>query len=194
MLQYFNRTYLPFSAPFSNEVFDGSESGKDSDYQQNRDQISAGWFKVEDPESEIVALSWCIGSVPGSCDQMLNTQIDVNATKMSTFLHQPAENGKRYYVTMTAVNGAGLNTTMESDGVTIDYTPPSAGKVVVGQDSAMDYIKNGDTIHAHFSGFEDAVSGIKSYQFALCEKRNTSSCPLEFVNIGLQTNITLSGL
>ena len=95
---------------------------------------------------------------------------------------------------MTAVNGAGLSTTMVSDGIIIDYTSPSPGMVVAGQNNSTGYIRDGDTIHAHWSGFEDTVSGINSYQFALCEKQNISSCVLEFANIGLQTNITLSGL
>ena len=180
-------------AAFPNEVFDGSKNGKDIDYQQDRDQLSASWFKIEDPESDIVTLSWCIGTTPGSCNQIQKTIIDVTSTKISTVLPQPAKDGDKYYVTVTAVNGAGLSTTMVSDGVTIDYTSPSPGVIIVGQDESMDYIRNGEPIYAHWSGFEDTVSGIMSYQFALCEMKNRSSCALEFTSIGLQTNITLSG-
>ena len=181
-------------APFLTEIFDGSESGLDSDYQKNRDQLSASWFKVEDPESEIVTLSWCIGSEPGSCDEIQKTPIDVNSTKMSAFLQQSAANENKYYVTVTAVNSAGLSATMISDGVTIDHTSPVAGMVVAGQNNRTDYINNDDTIYAYWSGFEDTASGIKSYEFALCEKKNASVCPLEFKDIGLQTNVTLTGL
>ena len=141
-----------------------------------------------------MTLSWCIGSVPGSCDQIQNTLIDISATKISAFLQQPARDGNKYYVTLTAVNSAGLSTAMVSDGVTIDYTSPSSGKIVVGQNDNTNYLRNGDTIYAHWSGFEDTVSDIRSYQFALCEKKNISACVLEFTNIDLQTNITLSGL
>ena len=182
------------TAAFPQEIFDGTKNGEDIDYQQGRDQLSASWFKIEDPESNIVALSWCVGTTPASCDQIQNTPIDVTSTKVSTVLPQPAADGNRYYVTLTATNSAGLSTTMVSDGVTIDYTSPRPGVVVVGKDDSMGHIKNGDAIYAHWSGFEDAVSGIISYQFALCEMKNSSSCALEFTNIGLQTNITLSGL
>jgi hypothetical protein len=82
---------------------------------------------------------------------------------------------------------------MVSDGVTVDFTAPSPGVVVIGQDDSTGYISSGDTIYAHWSGFKDTVSGIISYQFALCEMKNRSRCAMEFTSIGLQTNITLSG-
>ena len=182
------------TAPLPAEIFDGSEFGQDTDFQQNRDELSASWFKVEDPESAIVSLSWCIGSLPGLCDQIQSTPMRVNSTKMSAFLQKHANNGNKYYITVTAVNAAGLSTTMISDGVTIDYTSPVAGIVAAGQNNYTDYIKNEDIIYAHWSGFLDSVSGIRSYQFALCEKRDSSNCPLEYADVGFQTNITLSGL
>jgi hypothetical protein len=120
--------------------------------------------------------------------------MDVTSTNISSFLQQPARDGDIYCITLTAVNSAGLSTAMVSDGVTIDYTSPIAGVVVVGQKNNTDYIRIDDTIYAHWSGFKDTVSGIRSYQFALCETKNISTCALEFTNIGLQTNITLSGL
>ena len=83
---------------------------------------------------------------------------------------------------------------MVSDGVTIDHTPPIAGIVVAGKINNTDFVHIDDTIYVHWSGFEDTVSGIKSYQVALCEKKNSSNCPLEYTDIGLQTNITLLGL
>ena len=184
---------FPFSAPSPSEIFDGSVSGVDIDYQEDRDHISASWFKVEDPESDIVKLTWCIGSIPTSCDQMHDNLINVTSTKVTTFLPQPANEGDKYYVTVTAVNGAGSSNVMVSNGVTIDYTSPTPGMVVVGRTTHVEYIKPDETIHAHWSSFKDAVSGIKSYQFALCEDKNSSACPLVFTDIGLQTNITVSG-
>ena len=142
-----------------------------------------------------MTLSWCIGSLPASCDRIQNTPIDVTSTEISAFLNeQPAKDGSRYYVTVTAVNSAGLSTTMVSNGVTIDDTPPIAGIVVAGKINNTDFVHIDDTIYVHWSRFEDTVSGIKSYQVALCEKRNSSNCLLEYTDIGLQTNITLSGL
>jgi hypothetical protein len=92
-----------------------------------------------------------------------------------------------------ATNGAGMTSIMVSDGVTVDYTPPNIGMVIDGQDGDIDYLKDGDTVYARWSEFEDGESGIKSYQFALCEKENITACPTAFSDTGLQTNISLSG-
>ena len=185
--------FLFLAAPFPSKIFDGYETGQDTDYQQTSDELSASWFKVEDSESDIVTLSWCIGSAPSSCDVIQNTPVDVSCTKIVAYLEQPAKDGNQYFVTVTAVNSAGLSTSMVSDGVTVDHTSPVAGMVVARQNNKTDYINIDNTICVHWSGFEDTVSGIGSYQFALCEKKNLSNCLLEFIDIGLQTNITLSG-
>jgi hypothetical protein len=82
---------------------------------------------------------------------------------------------------------------MESDGITIDCTSPVEGIVVVGEKYKTKYLRSDDTVHAHWSGFNDTTSGIGSYKFALCEHSNRSACPQAFTNIDLETNITLSG-
>ena len=183
-----------FTAPLPGEIFDGIVSGVDIEYQKNVYNLSASWFKVEDPESDIVKLTWCIGSIPTSCDQIDVTSIDVTSTKVSALLPKPAKDGDKYHMRIAAVNGAGLSNVMVSNGVTIDNTSPTPGMIVVGRTTFVEYIKPDETVHAHWSGFEDAVSGIKSYQFTLCENKNFSACLLKFTDIGLQTNITLSGL
>ena len=94
---------------------------------------------------------------------------------------------------LTAVNGAGLSNVMVSNGVTIDYTLPTPGMVFVGRTTPVKYIRPDETIYAKWTEFKDAVSGIKSYQFAICENKNSSACPMMFTDIGLETNITLSG-
>ena len=189
----FNAPYFNFLAPSPSEVLDGIDGTKDIDSQLSRVHISATWFNVEDPDSDIVTLTWCAGSRPRSCDLKSSTSLDVSASKASTYLNQPMESGDRYYVTVRATNGAGLVTVMVSDGVTVDYTPPGVGVVIDGQDNDIDFLKDGDTIYARWSGFEDQESGIKSYQFALCKKENITDCQTTFSDTGLQTNISLSG-
>jgi hypothetical protein len=181
------------TAPPLSKVLDGFEESKDIDYQRNGRHVSATWFNVEDPESDVITLTWCIGSRPRSCDLKVSTSLDVTLSKISTYLNQPIKNGDRYYVTLKATNGAGLTSIMVSDGVTVDYTPPNIGMVIDGQDGDIDYLKDGDTVYARWSEFEDDESGIKSYQFALCEKENITACPTAFSDTGLQTNISLTG-
>ena len=186
-------TILISIAPPLSNVIDSSEEARDIDFQQSRKHVSASWFSVEDPESDIITLTWCVGSRPQSCDLHPSASLDVTATKSSTYLKQPMKNGETYYVTVKASNGAGLTSAMATDGVTVDYTPPRVGMVIDGEGDDIDYLKDGDTVYARWSGFEDPESGIKSYQFALCEKENITACPTAFSDTGLQTNISLSG-
>ncbi|XP_028399178.1 uncharacterized protein LOC114522645 isoform X2 [Dendronephthya gigantea] len=181
------------TAPPLSNVVDGFEETKDIDYQRSRTRVSASWFIAEDPDSGIITLTWCIGSGPRLCDLNPSSSLNVNATKISTFLNQPIKNGESYYVTVKAINGAGLSGVLASNGVTVDYTPPRVGTVTDGIDDDVDYLKSGNTVYARWSEFEDPESGIKSYQFALCEKENVTVCPMAFSDTGPQTNISLSG-
>ena len=178
------------TAPPLRNVFDP----KDIDFQRSRTHVSTVWFQFEDPESDVIALTWCVGSRPGLCNLKPSTSLDVTANKVSAYLNQSIRNGDRYYVTLEAINGAGLTSVMVSNGVTVDYTPPNAGKVIDGQEGNIEYLNDGDTIYSRWSGFEDVESGIKSYQFALCEKQNITACPTTFSDTGTQTNTSLTGL
>ena len=188
------KTY-PFTliAPSQSNVMDGSGGTKEIDYKQSRTHVSASWFRVEDPESDIITLTWCIGTRPLSCDLYPSSPLNVTATKISAFLNESIKNGERYHVTVRATNGAGLTSAMATDGVTVDYTPPRVGMVIDGEGDDVDYLKGGDTVYAQWSEFEDQESGIKSYQFAVCEKENITACSTAFSDTGLQTNISLSG-
>ncbi len=181
------------TAPPVPKVFDSFEDAKDIDFQRSRTHVSAMWFNFEDPESNVITLTWCVGSRPHLCDLKPSTSLDVTTNKISAYLNQSIRNGDRYYVTLIARNGAGLTSVVVSKGVTVDYTPPNAGIVIDGEGGDTDYLKDGDTVYAQWLEFEDAESGIESYQFALCEKENITACPTAFSDTGLQTNISLTG-
>ena len=102
-------------------------------------------------------------------------------------------NGQRYYFTVKATNGAGVETSLTSDGVTVDETPPISGTVVDGMILDLDYVSGEDDISAHWLDFVDLESGIESYEVALCDARNFSSCPQSFTAVGNTTNVTIAG-
>ena len=193
MLQYALTFFIFVTAPLPSKILDGARETKDIDHQRSPKHVSATWFNVEDPESEVITLTWCVGSRPRSCDIKPRTPLDVTANKVTAYLSQPIKNGDRYFVTLRATNGAGVSSVMVSNGVTVDYTPPNAGFVVDGENVDIDFLKDGGTVYARWSAFEDFESGIKSYQFALCEKENLTACPTAFSDTGLQSNISLTG-
>ena len=155
--------------------------------------MAATWLTVEDPESDVVTLTWCVGTGPTLCDLKQPTSLHALETEASAFLNQPMGLGANYYVTLIAMNGAGLTTTMVSDGVIVDYTPPTAGLVIDGSDSEIDFVRDGEAIYARWSGFEDQESNVEFYEFALCEMQNVTACPFPLSNIKQETNMSLSG-
>ena len=155
--------------------------------------MAATWLTVEDLESDVITLTWCVGTSPTLCDLKQPTSLHALETKASAFLNQPMGLGANYYVTLIAINGAGLTTTMVSDGVFVDYTPPTAGLVIDGNDSEIDFVRDGETIYARWSGFEDRESNVGFYEFALCEMLNITACPIPLSNIKQETNMSLSG-
>ena len=102
-------------------------------------------------------------------------------------------NGQRYYVTVQAMNGAGVRTPLTSDGVTVDITPPLPGLVIDGDFAEVDYLYGDDDVTARWFNFSDPESGVQSYEVAVCDMRNSSYCPQTFVDVGKATNVTITG-
>lgn len=119
--------------------------------------------------------------------------MDPGSTFVEKVLTKPIMTGVRYYLTVTATNGAGVTSSITSDGVIVDDTPPSAGTVIDGVDSDEDYLNGEDDITAHWLGFDDLESGIDSYEVALCDSMNLSFCSQPFTGVGKATNVTFTG-
>lgn len=180
--------------PFNDGVIrDGSIESQDIDAQQSRTLLAAHWYPFEDLESDILTVTWCAGLSAGACDIVKETQMDPDSTSFYKVLTQPIMTGAKYYATVTATNGAGANTSITSDGVIVDDTPPSAGIVIDGLDSDEDYLNGEGDITAHWFDFEDVESGIDSYEVALCNARNLSFCSQPFTGVGSATNVTFTG-
>ena len=191
--------YLPcfsfyLKGPFNEGVVrDGNIKSQDIDVQQSRTKLAAHWYAFEDLESDVIAVTWCAGLSAGTCDVVKETQMDPGSTSVDKVLTKPIITGEKYYLTVTATNGAGVTTSTTSDGVIVDDTPPSAGSVIDGVDSDEDYVNGEDDITAHWVGFEDLESGIDSYEVALCDSRNLSFRSQPFTGVGKATNVTFTG-
>ncbi|XP_035696851.1 uncharacterized protein LOC118430248 [Branchiostoma floridae] len=74
--------------------------------------------------------------------------------------------GKKYYVTVTACNAADLCTSVSSDGVIIDNSPPAPGVVYDGVDDMDSHFQaSRTTLGAHWFGFHDPHSGLSHYEW-----------------------------
>ncbi|XP_068740821.1 uncharacterized protein [Montipora capricornis] len=176
------------------QILDGLKQGEDIDFQQSRTEISAHWTAFEDLESDVVQITWCLGSSPGSCDLVEETSLTPTSTSVLQVLAQPIKNGQRFFVTVNATNNAGLTASITSNGVTVDNTPSISGSVIAGIGLDVDFLDGEADVNGRWFGFEDLESGIESYEVALCDARNSSWCPQPFCRIGQATNINITGL
>ncbi|XP_035698708.1 uncharacterized protein LOC118431573 [Branchiostoma floridae] len=150
------------SPPLPGFVRDGRQ--QDIDYQHNLSTISATWGGFREPHTDIAEYSWMVGTCSG-CDDVMEEQhvgliTDVSATDLNL---QP---GVKYIVTVTACNTADLCTTVSSDGVVPDTSPPLAGLVLDGNsDGDIQYQASRTTIRAHCFNFHDPHTGLSHYEW-----------------------------
>ena len=175
------------------EILNGAKQDQDVDIQRSMTHISAHWSAFEDLESDVMQVMWCAGSSPGSCDLVAQSSLTPVSTSVHKVLTEPLKNGQRYFITVNATNSAGVTTSLTTDGMTVDDTPPISGSVIDGAVSDVDYLNGEDDVSARWFGFEDLESGIESYEVALCDAKNLSSCPQTFTGVGKATNITITG-
>lgn len=165
--------------------------------------IQAKW-KCFDRESGIKNQSLGIGTYPGGVNikavedgKFFSLTIVESEMFYVKFYNVTILPKVRYHVTVKIINGAGLKKTITSDGILVDITPPTV---------ASYYIKDGEsgkdrnftserfTFTAHWEqAFADAESGVVEYRAGLGTKPGVADVK-SFHVLGLQTNVTVSGL
>ena len=150
-------------SPTVTEPFDGSIS-EDIDWQQDNTTLVSAW--QGDDTREIAYYEYSFGTAQGDSnivawtDNGTNTDASVSGLSLT--------NGTTYYVNVRAYDMAGNRSTIAiSDGITIDFEPPSAGEVNDGASEDIWLSNAFETADANWSGFSDALSGITIYEYAL---------------------------
>ena len=133
-------------------------------------------WSIDDPESGISHFMVGVGSFPFQDDQLafqrvasLSRSLDLDLVNFTL------REGLTFYVTVTAVNMVGLETTLTSQQVVVDWTPPVSGDVADGNLTSpdsdefidVDYQSERGVLSAHWSGFQDAESGIVEYRWCI---------------------------
>ena len=148
----------------SNESITEGSGKEDIDNFSNSTFLAAHWEGVRDSESGIVSSAYCIGTVPYGCQTKLFTNIGSNMS----FMYQTNEldSGAKYYVTLEVTNGAGLASSMVSNGMLFDATPPDIGKLSDGLTNEdgkdVDVAVSLWNISVTWFGVEDEESGIEN--------------------------------
>ena len=120
-------------------------------------------------------------------DSGLNTSLTIPTAAM--------EPGTRYYVSVRAWNQAGLQTTVVSDGVLIDVTPPAGGVVFPSRHYGNRYAQSSTTtLAASWHSFEDRHSGVTSYHAAIYDVDDLTTPIVPYTGVGILTQFVFSGL
>ncbi|WAR05119.1 hypothetical protein MAR_020488, partial [Mya arenaria] len=153
---------IDLTTPNLEFLYDGETLGIDVRYQSSIEDLSMN-FKVYDVDSGITELKAQIyiehqGSTKQFYPEENGKWIPINNPNCTYFKQNKLilRVGAKYKFRLGAVNGAGLISTFETDGVIIDNTPPKLGKLQVG-------VLSGDDEERVF-GFvwQSDHSGIKS--------------------------------
>ncbi|XP_053400998.1 uncharacterized protein LOC128557563 isoform X2 [Mercenaria mercenaria] len=126
--------------------------------------IHADWA-FTDPETDILEYMWAIGTVQGGTQ--LQPFVSVGRRTFASNNTLRLEHDIVVFITVVAVNAAGLRTVSYSDPIMIDLTAPECNYVndgpIFGQD--LDFIR-GLKLDSHWD-ISDPESGIKECQWAL---------------------------
>ncbi|CAG2233138.1 unnamed protein product [Mytilus edulis] len=153
--------------PTPGHVYDGDKSQltegvKDIDYQTETKVLHAHWEGFHESHSTIKDYYVSVGTCP-QCEDILHEQA-MGITHEFTLRNIHLGTGLRYYTTVTACNTADMCTTVTSDGVIIDNSPPIAGTVQDGTGFYdTEYQSLTIYISAKWYGFDDPQSGLKKY-------------------------------
>ncbi|MHB9035641.1 MAG: beta-alanine-activating enzyme beta-propeller domain-containing protein [Armatimonadota bacterium] len=158
----------------------------DGAYTGYTDRLHGSWT-ASDPESGVSSYEYCIGTAPGASDiaAWLNAGSATQATRTGLSL---ADKGV-YYITVRAINGAGLTgPEASSDGIMVDATAPT--RPLVTDDGV--YTSDNTRIRASWAS-ADPESGLSRYEYSI----GTTSGGVDTVgwtDVGLSTSIDKTGL
>ena len=131
-------------------------------YTTKTDQLYVSWSS-SDPESGIAEYQYAIGTEKDATDVLGWTSAGTNLSVTVTGL--TLQNGKTYYFSVKARNGAGLWSEVGySDGITVDTTAPTTPQVT--DEGAT--TTSTTSLSASWSS-SDAESGIAEYQYQITQ-------------------------
>ncbi|XP_066298079.1 uncharacterized protein [Branchiostoma lanceolatum] len=171
---------LDTSAPEMRFIGDGSQPGTDLQYSPSTTDLSVNW-EFDDVESGIDHYKLAVFQYHGGSRLQIypaqkNNWVTVEGSAAGWTSSAPLTlvPGARYSVRVSAVNGAGLTTTHDTDGVIIDPTPPSNLYVAVDvMPGELEELHDGYVLHTDLSAIlvswraTDGESKVMAYWAAL---------------------------
>lgn len=142
---------------------DGYSDAETTGYTRNTTSLEVTWEDISDSDSE-VSYRWAIGT--SEYGEQVQPYIDNGAATSALATGLRLSAGGDYYVSVIAVNMAGLQVVSTSQRVFVDPFSPVAGNVYDGIDASSPYVAQTSTsmLSCHWSGFSDSLSSIALYR------------------------------
>ena len=168
------------SPPIGNNqsVIDGSRQ-EDIDYMSLQNTVSATLKNIEDAESGIRQIEYCVGTTPFNCFIKPFTLIHQNRSFVCTECKIDA--GMTVFAIFRVTNGAGLSSIFSSDGITVDSTPPEIQSLYDGRKAEYPDVEktySNWTPTVTWYGARDLQSGLRNCQWTVIKKEGNTSVSL----------------
>ena len=183
---------IDLSPPHISSLVDGSEGGKDEDYQSQADQLTVSWT-AQDDESLIQRVEIAIWEQFEGRQRLIypnpfisgqsSVEIDPMLTTY-TLQNLSLAHGAKYITVLKFTNGAGLVSEGRSSGVLVDLTPPQVTSVTVEGAVSLSHETGGlevvvtgtDEVRVRWSAV-DTESGIERVFVGVVDENNTLITP-----------------
>ncbi|KAK3735006.1 hypothetical protein QZH41_010660, partial [Actinostola sp. cb2023] len=142
-----------------------------SDYSNRKIDLRIDWSGVSDNESGILDSELCVGTTPGSC---MTNKVSAGAASTAVLPSFTPVSLASYFIMVLVTNKAGLTTTMTSDKISIDTSPPSRGQVIDGIGRDVNFMKTTHSMSIQWGGFEDKDTSVKNCTWRLIEQSASS--------------------
>lgn len=156
---------MDITPPISAPVTDGKETDeKDMEYTSETATKACHWSEFFDPESGIekyLVDVYVNDELKDTFDVELDTRFEDKTISL--------EHNDHVHFSVHGVNGAGQSTAAESDGFTVDHTPPVLTEISESETGSR-YQKDNTAMHLMWN-FRDDQSGIKEYRTVILETR-----------------------
>ena len=161
--------------PIGKAVQVSPASGKQTLYVTSPSAPVVTW-SMDDPESGMSHFLVGVGSFPFQDDLLTFHRVDSLSRSLDLdLINFTLYEGLIFYVTVTGVNMLGLETSITSQQVVVDWTPPESGEIADGNFTSpitqrfvdVDYQTEKGILSAHWHGFQDAESDVVEYSWCI---------------------------
>ena len=171
---------------FLSPVSDGTVFGFDFDYSSNLTSLSVNW-KCEDKDSGLRQVFVGIGTQPGIQDIVVCSVLPYQVTYYFEELN--LTRGVRYLSSVKCINNVGLRSSMSSDGVVMDSTPPVLRYVNIRgkHHEGSFHTRQGSRLFVNWK-FTDFQSGVIKYTISIFHVKNKTQIVGKWLFSGNQTS------